>query len=115
LVNVSDRPTPPSALPDGLVARLEEVETERLAELAEYASELAEHRRVGPASERSPETDETDEPDEEVTDDSDRPDGVPGKATVTTKTINDNRYYYWQWRDGDQVKSKYKGPVDPNK
>ena len=41
----------------------------------------------------------------------DLPDGVPSKATLTIKEINDNRYY-WQWRDGDQVKSKYKGPVD---
>ncbi|WP_158303770.1 hypothetical protein [Natronomonas pharaonis] len=30
---------------------------------------------------------------------------------VKIKEINDNRYYYWQWRDGDRIKSKYKGPV----
>ena len=42
----------------------------------------------------------------------DRPDGVPSKASITIKTINDNRYYYyWQWRDGDKIHSKYKGPV----
>ena len=45
-------------------------------------------------------------------DDGERPDGVPGKASITVKEINDNRYYYWQWRDGDAVKSKYHGPVD---
>ena len=39
------------------------------------------------------------------------PEGVPGKATLTVKEINDNRYYYWQWREGDSVKSKYAGPV----
>jgi Ni/Co efflux regulator RcnB len=43
----------------------------------------------------------------------DRPEDVPRKATITIKEINDNRYYYWQWRDGDTVKSKYRGPVDP--
>lgn len=36
---------------------------------------------------------------------------VPQKATLTIKEINDNRYYYWQWRDGDKIRSKYKGPV----
>ena len=44
----------------------------------------------------------------------DLPDDVPAKATITIKEINDNRYYYWQWREGDQVKSKYKGPVNPD-
>ena len=41
-----------------------------------------------------------------------RPEDVPPKATTTIKEINDNRYYYWQWREGDSIKSKYKGPVD---
>jgi len=41
-----------------------------------------------------------------------RPEGVPAKATRVVKEINDNRYYYWQWRDGDSVKSKYDSPVD---
>jgi hypothetical protein len=50
----------------------------------------------------------TDRPDEL----DDRPDEVPGKATVVIKTINDNRYYYWQWREGEKVKSKYAGPVN---
>jgi hypothetical protein len=43
----------------------------------------------------------------------DLPDDVPGKATITIKEINDNRYYYWQWREGEKVTSKYKGPVNP--
>lgn len=41
----------------------------------------------------------------------DPPDDVPANATLTVKEINDNRYYYWQWRDGDSIRSKYKGPV----
>ena len=47
-----------------------------------------------------------------IPEDGERPDGVPGKASITVKEINENRYYYWQWRDGDTVKSKYHGPVD---
>ncbi len=27
------------------------------------------------------------------------------------KEINDNRYY-WQWKEGKKIKSKYKAPVD---
>ena len=42
-------------------------------------------------------------------------DDVPSKATITIKEINDNRYYYyWQWREGDTVTSKYKGLVNPD-
>ena len=40
------------------------------------------------------------------------PEGVPAKATLTKKTINDNEYWYWQWRaDDGTVTSKYKSPV----
>ncbi|QLG29543.1 hypothetical protein HUG10_16030 [Halorarum halophilum] len=45
------------------------------------------------------------------TDNSDRPEGVPAKANIVEKNINDNRYYY-QWHEGEKMKSKYKGPVD---
>ncbi|ELY26512.1 hypothetical protein C500_15155 [Natrialba magadii ATCC 43099] len=44
----------------------------------------------------------------------DLPDDVPAKATITIKEINDNRYYYWQWRDGEKIRSQYKGPVSPD-
>lgn len=40
---------------------------------------------------------------------------VPGKATLTVKTINDNDYYYYQWREGDKIKSGYVAPVSPNR
>jgi hypothetical protein len=29
------------------------------------------------------------------------------------KEINENRYYYWQWSDGDKIKSNT-GPVSPS-
>jgi hypothetical protein len=50
--------------------------------------------------------------DASLPEDGERPDGVPGKASITVKEINENRYYYWQWRDGDTVKSTYHGPVN---
>jgi hypothetical protein len=42
------------------------------------------------------------------------PDDVPSKATITIKKINDNRYYYWQWREGEKIRSQYEGPVNPD-
>jgi hypothetical protein len=65
-------------------------------------------------AERSPEGRQKNEPVEErssIKQSDDPPDGVPANATLTVKEINNNRYYYWQWRDGDSIRSKYKGPV----
>jgi len=74
-----------------------------LRSIATYANELADARADGNTADGSATgEDESD----------DLPDSVPAKATITEKEINGNRYYYWQWRDGDSIKSKYKGPVD---
>lgn len=35
------------------------------------------------------------------------------KVTLTTKTIDDRKYYYLQWREGEKVKSQYVAPVSP--
>ncbi|MFC7116533.1 hypothetical protein ACFQH2_18490 [Natronoarchaeum sp. GCM10025703] len=98
-----EQPTPPADLPDDVVDTLDEASTERLREIAEYAEELAEYHSREPSS---GEDDRVQDPSE------DRPDEVPSRATVTIKEINDNRYYYWQWRDGETIRSQYKGPVD---
>jgi hypothetical protein len=69
---------------------------------------LADHREhAARHEEESNEVDGADRSD-------DLPDDVPSKATLTVKEINGNRYHYWQWREGDKVKSKYKGPVNPD-
>ena len=128
-------PTPPRELPSEIGRALAEQSPTVLRAVARYANELAdyreptsgensrdsrsEHSQEGPTG---PSPDESGSQSSGRTDDQsvrqgdelaeDRPDGVPSKATITVKKINDNRYYYWQWRDGDQIKSKYKGPVD---
>ena len=99
-----DPPNPPSDLPDDLVETLEDCSPETLREAANYAFALASHR------ERETRLDESGE--SSMPDPDSRPSAVPSKASLTTKTINDNRYYYWQWREGDRVKSKYHAPVD---
>jgi len=138
LVNIvsGDPPQPPADVPDDLVRALEELPADRLRTVARYAEAIAADRdgrtpdEAGtgtggsdgvPAADdgaaRGNESRAGSAADPGATDgveaDADVPDDVPAKATITVKEINDNRYYYWQWRDGDKVRSKYKGPVDP--
>ncbi|MFD1571328.1 hypothetical protein [Halorubrum laminariae] len=100
-------PTPPSELSTDIVNTLDDYSPERLRHVAGYAEKLADHR------EREARLGEEDEDEIEARPD-DLPDDVPLKATTTIKEINDNRYYYWQWRDGDKIRSQYKGPVNPD-
>ncbi|MDB9234635.1 hypothetical protein PN419_14675 [Halorubrum ezzemoulense] len=101
-------PTPPADLPTDIIDTLNEYSPELLRDVARYAEDLAEYRE---REARLAEADEEDEIDERP---DDLPDDVPSKATITIKEINDNRYYYWQWREGDRVKSKYRSPVNPD-
>jgi hypothetical protein len=101
-------PTPPENLPTEIVNALNDSDPEQLRDVATYAEALADHKEREARLEESEDQETVEErPD-------DFPDDVPVKATITIKEINDNRYYYWQWREGDSVKSKYKGPVTPD-
>jgi hypothetical protein len=100
-------PTPPAELPTEVVDSINGYSPEQLQDVARYGEALAEHKARQARLEEESEDDEIDERPEDL------PDDVPTKATITIKEINDNRYYYWQWRDGERVRSKYKGPVDP--
>jgi hypothetical protein len=102
-------PTPPINLPTEMVNSLNEYPPEQLQQIAQYAADLADHKeREARLAEESDESESNERPE-------DLPSDVPPKATITIKEINDNRYYYWQWRDGDKIKSKYKGPVNAEK
>ena len=99
-------PTPPASLPTEIVDTLNGYSPDQLKHVVRYAEELAEHKaREARLEEESDEDDIDERPD-------DLPDDVPSKATITIKEINENRYHYWQWRDGEQIRSQYKGPVD---
>jgi hypothetical protein len=101
-------PTPAADLSTEIVNTLNGYSPEQLRDVARYAEALAAHKARGADVDEKADNDESDErPD-------DLPDDVPSKATITIKEINDNRYYYWQWREGSSVKSKYKGPVNPD-
>jgi hypothetical protein len=101
-------PTPPAELQTEIVDTLNGYSPDQLEYVARYAEELAEHKaREARLEEKSDDGEIDERPD-------DLPDDVPSKATITIKEINDNRYYYWQWRDGEKIRSQYKGPVNPD-
>jgi hypothetical protein len=100
-------PTPPADLPTEILDNLNGYSPEQLQHVARYAEELAEHKAREARFEELDENETDERPD-------DLPDEVPSKATITIKEINDNRYYYWQWREGEKIKSKYKSPVTPD-
>jgi hypothetical protein len=101
-------PTPPADLSTEMVDRLNDYSPEQLRYVARYAEGLAAHKARGAGVDEQADNDKDDEQPDDL------PDDVPSKATITIKEINDNRYYYWQWREGNSVKSKYKGPVNPD-
>ena len=101
-------PDPPSEVPPDIASKLNEQSPKALRQIARFAEELAEHR------EREARLAESNEKEKVEKRPEDLPDDVPSKAAITIKEINDSRYYYWQWREGDKTKSKYKGPVRPD-
>ena len=106
-MSYSEPATPPE-VPGEIASSLEECNAETLRSIAKYADALAEYRE---REARLNEADDEDDPQERP---EDLPEDVPTKATLTEKEINGNRYYYWQWREGDKIKSQYKGPVNPS-
>jgi hypothetical protein len=101
-------PTPPAGLPAELVDTLNKASPEQLRDVARYAEGLAEHKEREARLEKESDEDDVEERPNDL------PDDVPAKATITIKEINDNRYYYWQWREGEKIRSKYKSPVSPD-
>ncbi|WP_227378590.1 hypothetical protein [Haladaptatus halobius] len=128
-------PTPPASLPKYLAEGLQKQDSETLKDVQEYATELRLYQAAQTGLDRPKAGDTTDnsadvaniadellikvrenEISEEVADwDEIVEKGVPARATLTTKTINDNQYYYFQWREGEQVKSQYVAPVTPKR
>jgi hypothetical protein len=102
-------PEPPTTIPSDLLNRLNGTSPDVLRDIARYTERLADHKerkaRLDAANDDSVEQ----EAEAEET-----PNDVPPNATITIKEIKGNRYYYWQWRDGDKIRSKYKGPVNPS-
>lgn len=112
-------PTPPADIPKYIREPLKKQSAARLRHISQYAQELADakDRREQEQQEKTGEEDDQEDTDVEEPDrdqHEDLPEGVPAKASITIKEINNNRYYYWQWREGDKIRSQYKGPVNPD-
>jgi len=101
---MAKEPAPPTVLPAEFAQSLQTLSVDQLEEAVKYAETLAAHRE----RQRRP-AEANEEPEDR--DAEERPTDVPAGASVTVKEINDNRYRYWQWRDGEKIKSKYIGPV----
>ena len=101
-------PRAPDAIAQYILDGLGRQDPETLRQIASHATELAAWKEAQSGAEME----EEDVSREDSVDDSDRPEDVPAKASIVVKEINDNRYYYYQWREGDTVKSKYKAPVE---
>ncbi|SDQ98249.1 hypothetical protein [Natronobacterium texcoconense] len=84
-----EKPTPPADLEDDLSEALEALskrDPETIDAVATYVSELAAWA--------------------ESTSESKYPDGVPERATVSKTEIAGTTYRYYQWRDGDEIRSE---------
>lgn len=109
---------PPVDAPKYIVEGFQKQDPELLEKLATYAEELA--------AEKSKQIE--DQIEEDSVELNDPPEGwereqwentlsdteAPKKACVTKKDINGREYYYYQWRDGDSIKSEYIAPVNPS-
>jgi len=117
---MSQLPDPPTDTPKYLREGLQKQSPEMLRSIATYASNLADLKEqalqeeldakaVEVNEDKTPDGWECDEWDEQLKDSN-----APPRATLTTKTIDDREYYYYQWRDGDKIKSEYVAPVNPS-
>ena len=125
-----DAPENPPApdLPTYLREPLERQSPERLESVTSYATNLAEWKREQQAAElerrRAEEAVDEEEleglEEREISTDPDDYDDVPASvAYITVKTTKETgetsyEYYYWQWREGEKIRSQYKGPVNPD-
>ena len=86
-----EKPTPPADLEDHLCEALEGLskrDPETIDDVATYVAELAEWAKRESESE------------------SGYPEGVPERATVSETEIAGTTYRYFQWRDGDDIRSE---------
>ena len=103
-------------IPDEIDEWFNQLTANELEDVSRTTADMAENRRRVEQLQANGEDDTDEEIMQERPRDShgsEMPEGVPAKATLTKKTINDNEYWYWQWRTDDgTVTSKYKSPVN---
>ncbi|WP_049923494.1 hypothetical protein [Halopiger djelfimassiliensis] len=99
----ADRPTRPTAADPELLAALEVLEdrdAETLRTVTRYLGELVAWKERRAAPDRAGES----AGDERTPDE--YPADVPERATVSETVIDGTEYRYYQWREGDEIRSK---------
>lgn len=100
----------PMSIPQYVQEGLERQDPGTLQEIAAFVLQLADRKRFDAAIDVKRRREEVDDLDVDVDPEAA---GVPGNAYVTTKTIDGEEYYYWQWREGPQSwGNQYIRPVD---
>ncbi|WP_222918158.1 hypothetical protein [Natrinema sp. SYSU A 869] len=99
-MTADEQPTVPTELDRAgreAVRELAEREPATLRAVSSYLEDLA-----GWKTQHDDETDvEADDGDPDA-----YPDGVPERATVSVTEIGDTEYTYYQWREGDEIRSR---------
>ncbi|MDJ1431652.1 hypothetical protein [Halostagnicola sp. A-GB9-2] len=91
-MNDADRPLPPEGLDEDVLASLAVFEAEEPSTLRAVATYLEERA----AWEESRDVNRSNV---------ELPEGVPERATVSVTEIAGTEYHYYQWREGDEIKS----------
>jgi hypothetical protein len=100
-MTADERPTVPSELDRvgrEAVRELADRDPATLRAASAYLEELAAWKAQG-------EDGEGDAPEDDAGPET-YPDGVPERATVSVTEISGTEYYYYQWRDGDEIRSE---------
>lgn len=100
-MTADERPTVPTELDRTGREAVRELATREPATLRAVSSYLEE---VAAWKARDGEAEKGDE--STVADPETYPDGVPERATVSVTEIAGVEYYYYQWRDGDEIRSE---------
>ncbi|MDS0478548.1 hypothetical protein [Natrinema sp. 1APR25-10V2] len=101
-MTADDRPSPPAALDRThreALAELESSDPATLRTASRYLETLAAWKEDRTADDEAKPTPADGEPDT-------YPDGVPDRASVSVTEIAGTEYYYYQWREGDEIRSE---------
>ncbi|MFC4541810.1 hypothetical protein ACFO5R_07700 [Halosolutus amylolyticus] len=106
-MDAGDRPTPPDDLDEDLrafLAALGDEDGETIRSVAAYVDDLASWAERRDEHESESDAERPDDADSPA--DVPVPSGVPDTATVSVEEVAGTTYYYYQWREGDEIRSK---------
>ncbi|NGM71165.1 hypothetical protein G6M89_19515 [Natronolimnobius sp. AArcel1] len=103
----TDRPAPPPTLEEPLRELLVELAVEEPAQLRAVATHATQLEGWLDRQDEDGEAEPTADSSEQVAVGPETvPPGVPERASVSVTEIAGSEYWYYQWRDGDEIRSK---------